>query len=64
MGAVFAAGAIASLAGCISADATGWSVNETLVPMVVLIVGSIVSLFSGLCLLVMLLTARAERRYR
>jgi hypothetical protein len=64
MGAVFAAGVIASIAGWIAAEATGWSVNETLVPMILLIVGSIVALFSGLCLLVLLLAARAERRYR
>ena len=55
---------IASIAGWIAAEATGWSVNETLVPMILLIVGSIVAQFSGLCLLVLLLAARAERRYR
>ncbi len=64
MVAVFAAGVIASAAGWVSADATGWSTNETVVPLVLLVTGAVVTVLTGLYLLVLLLSARGGRRYR
>jgi hypothetical protein len=60
----FAVGLLLAAVGWIMAEATGWSVNETLVPLVLLILGSIVAVFSAVVLLSLWLTARIARRYR